>query len=200
MEHARSQRGGPQNAVNVFLWELGWNLTPGGSACPHKGDCVHINITAAKWAQEPIDHAKTEVPFCSAHMCKMFILDSTEENSTRVRRSRNIYIYICWKMLLLYHGYNRWPQNSFHVVRTIPWRNVLYVILQLYCWPILTVGLYLKNWSSKWMGFNQLRKYIKDKRKGHTTSSSCVVNHCCCKQTNFLFLQIHTHTHAHTHR
>lgn len=39
-------RGGPQNAVNVFLW--GWvKPDPRGSACPHKEDCVHINITVA---------------------------------------------------------------------------------------------------------------------------------------------------------
>lgn len=39
-------RGGPQNAVNVFLW--GWvKPDPRGSACLHKEDCVHINITVA---------------------------------------------------------------------------------------------------------------------------------------------------------
>lgn len=39
-------RGGPQNALNVFLW--GWvKPDPRGSACPHKEDCVHINITVA---------------------------------------------------------------------------------------------------------------------------------------------------------
>lgn len=39
-------RGGPQNAVNVFLW--GWlKPDPWGSACLHKEDCVHINITVA---------------------------------------------------------------------------------------------------------------------------------------------------------
>lgn len=39
-------RGGPQNALNVFLW--GWvKPDPQGSACLHKEDCVHINITVA---------------------------------------------------------------------------------------------------------------------------------------------------------
>lgn len=39
-------RGGPQNAVNVFL--RGWlKPDPWGSACLHKEDCVHINITVA---------------------------------------------------------------------------------------------------------------------------------------------------------
>lgn len=100
MVHACSQRGGPQKAVNVFLWELGWNLTPGGSACPHKGDCVHINITAASGPRTLLAMQRRDVVLLYTHTCKMSILDWKRGKLQR---------HACGKkMILLYH---LWDKN-----------------------------------------------------------------------------------------